>query len=79
MEKVRCPKCGSTDTAPLLFNFPIADRDYDGYILAGDVCYGDERDPDYGCRNCGHRWWKDNQCKNDDTIPEFLRDFMVQN
>lgn len=60
----------------LFFAIPIAGRDYSGYILAGGVCYGNDRDPDNGCRDCGYRWWKNNLYKNDESILKFLRDYM---
>lgn len=76
---IKCPKCGSTNTAPLLFTFPLAKRDYGDVILAGCRCYGDDRDPDYGCRDSGHWWWRDDLYKNDESIPKFLRDYMSKN
>lgn len=62
--KVKCPRCGSTNTAPLLFTFPLASRDYGDVILAGCCCYGDERDPDYGCRDC-ELWWHTSNYEED--------------
>lgn len=78
MEKIRCPKCGSTNTAPLLFTFPRTGIDYSKYILTDDVCYGDESDPNYGCHDCGHWWWKDTPYKGNDSIPEFLQDYIAR-
>jgi hypothetical protein len=55
-----CPKCGSTDAAPIVFGYPsaadqtaLARREI---ALGGCRYFGDERDPRYHCFECNTRW-----------------------
>jgi hypothetical protein len=55
-----CTKCGSQDVLPLVFGYPdgeIEAKARRGEVaLGGCICWGDMRDPRWGCRECGERW-----------------------
>lgn len=52
-----CPNCGSSDSMPIVYGYPTREaerRAEEGMILLGGcLCYGDERDHKWYCRNCG--------------------------
>jgi hypothetical protein len=53
----RCPECGSADVARIVYGGPIRELalHYRGenVLFGGDRCWGDERDPQFGCQSCG--------------------------
>lgn len=56
----RCPKCGSHNSAAILWGMPAfsaeLEKDIDeGRVVLGGCCVvGD--DPDRHCNDCGHEW-----------------------
>ena len=56
----RCPKCGSTDTIPIVYGMPgkelfeAAER---GELSLGGCCE-EINAPDAKCKGCGHEWRK---------------------
>ena len=55
----RCPECASLRIAPIAFGLPgpeLGEAAQRGeLILGGCCCFGDERDPKWGCLDCGCR------------------------
>jgi hypothetical protein len=55
-----CPSCGSANVATLVFGYPseetVARARRSEVMLGGCRCYGDGRDPRWGCFDCGTRW-----------------------
>lgn len=55
----RCPKCGSSRIAAIAFGLPGPElgeaAQLGELLLGGCLCYGDDRDPRWGCLDCGCR------------------------
>lgn len=52
MTDARCPDCGSTDAARIVYGYPSGEpREH--IVNGGCMCWGDERDPQFACRDCG--------------------------
>ena len=49
----RCPECGSTDVARIIYGNPAGERREPGTVEGGCRCWGDRRDPPFACRGCG--------------------------
>src|SRR5437868_6419486 len=56
-EKLHCPQCDAVDVVPVVFGYPSTDLEAKArlgeVVLGGCLCWGDERDPTWGCRSCG--------------------------
>ncbi|MCA1706318.1 MAG: hypothetical protein LC808_24855 [Actinobacteria bacterium] len=59
--ELRCPNCGSERIVPMLFGLPAhqaGDAWERGELeLGGCMAWGDERDPHWHCKACGHEWF----------------------
>ena len=58
-----CPKCGSQDTAHILWGYvPNIDEklkhDLENHIVVLGVCLVTDHDPNLECNNCSHQWRK---------------------
>jgi len=55
-----CPACGSASVARLIFGYPSKQGKAlvrrGEAVMAGCLCWGDERDPRWACTACGERW-----------------------
>lgn len=51
-----CPHCGSPDSIPIVIGYPTQEAEKlaeEGKVyLWGCLCYGDERDHKWYCKNC---------------------------
>jgi hypothetical protein len=52
MTDARCPECGSTDVARIVYGYPAGKRREPNTVDGGCRCWGDERDPQFACRTC---------------------------
>ncbi len=56
-----CPECGTDQVVPMVFGLPgpeLAEEAQRGEVeLGGCSITGD--DPEWACRECGHRWRAD--------------------
>lgn len=60
MKKPKCTKCGSTNTAEILWGYPVGTPELDKAleertIVLGGCCVGPD-DPTWKCNECGNRW-----------------------
>ena len=64
LEKRRCPLCGA-ELSYVYHGYPIAEYEEYlkskgvNYILGGCLCFGDDRDEVYHCKNCGTDFSRD--------------------
>jgi hypothetical protein len=49
----RCPECGSTEVARIVYGYPSGNRREPNTVDGGCRCWGDERDPKWACQGCG--------------------------
>lgn len=58
MKKLSCPNCKKENTVPivygLIFDIMPNEEDEEDYEAGG--CVVTDNDPDYFCRDCGHKW-----------------------
>ena len=58
MKKLTCPQCNKENTVPivygLIFDIMPNEEDEEDYEAGG--CVVTDNDPDYFCRDCGHKW-----------------------
>lgn len=57
-DRIRCPKCGSTDCGQIVYGMPSYElfrQAEAGEIRLGGCCIWDDS-PDYFCRICGCEW-----------------------
>ena len=58
MKKLFCPNCKKENTVPivygLIFDIMPNEEDEEDYEAGG--CVVTDNDPDYFCRDCGHKW-----------------------
>jgi hypothetical protein len=52
----RCPVCGSTEVARIVYGYPSGNPRGGNVVDGGCMCWGDERDPQFACRGCGLRF-----------------------
>ena len=57
---VKCPNCGSTNIAEILWGLPaftekLKERLDEGKVVLGGCCISDD-DPKYECNECKHRF-----------------------
>ena len=55
MNTPHCPQCKSKNTVPIVYGL-IDDfgQDEGDYEIGG--CGVTDNDPDYSCKDCGHKW-----------------------
>ena len=55
MKKITCPQCNKENTVPIVYGFrEDFGEDEQDYESGG--CVINDNDPDYFCRDCGHKW-----------------------
>ena len=59
MNTPHCPQCKSKNTVPIVYGLiddfgQDEDEDEGDYELGG--CGVTDNDPDYSCKDCGHKW-----------------------
>jgi hypothetical protein len=52
----RCPECDSTNVARIVYGYPAGERSGENVVYGGCMCWGDERDPQLACQDCGLRF-----------------------
>lgn len=52
----RCPECRSEDVARIVYGYPAGKPREPGTVDGGCRCWGDERDDQWICGDCGQRW-----------------------
>lgn len=59
-EAPSCPYCESSRVLPIVFGLPMPELELQAerneVVLGGDLCWCDDRDPEWQCIECGYRW-----------------------
>lgn len=66
---IDCPHCGKHDAVEIVFGLPASAELFE-QAEAGKVLLGGCQpigEPNWGCRSCGRRWWREKEFVSDLT------------